>query len=174
MKKPILYYLTYHFKRVLILFVFFTFSNCSKIQEDKENNLKKANLKGKVKSFTETAYEVAEHFGNAVEIFGNIEKRNKVGFSLHYNFDENGNQIEFQKKFYEPNDSLNEKTICKYDTKGIKIEESHYKSNGSLLTKILYKYDWNGNQIESNIYSDESLISNYTYKFIKPLHKIYQ
>ncbi|MFJ1435169.1 hypothetical protein ACILFN_07460, partial [Capnocytophaga canimorsus] len=121
---------------------------------NKENNdWKRDNLKGKVKSVRETPYYV-------VEKFGEIQKGRIKSFITSYIYNEQGNLIEDNR--YNSDGSLSRKTACKYDTNGNRIEENWYNSDGSLSWKTAFKYDTNGNLIEANSYNSDGSLSGKT------------
>ncbi|CEN52128.1 conserved exported hypothetical protein [Capnocytophaga canimorsus] len=129
---------------------------------NKENNdWKRDNLKGKVKSVRETPYYV-------VEKFGEIQKGRIKSFITSYIYNEQGNLIEANR--YNSDGNLYGKWTYKYDTNGNRIEANSYNSDGSLSGKTAFKYDTNGNRIEANRYnSDGSLYATdiYTYEYDK-------
>ena len=115
------------------------------------------NLKGKVKTLTETMFK-------AVDKFGEIQKGEIQGKDIIL-FNDKGNRIEYN--YYNSDDGrLSENDIFKYDDKGNKLEKTSYNSDGSLAYKYTYKYDDNGNNIEYNRYkSDGSLMFKNKYKY---------
>ena len=151
-----------------------------------KNGWEEANLKGKVKSFTESKY-------GAEDRFGEIQKKESSLYSKEtYKYDDKGNEIEENtynadgSLFFVPvfqeivknHESLSSTIIIKYDDKGNRIEENIYKVikgdsiNGQVVGggvsnyTITYKYDDKGNKIEAIwCRSDGSLFEKETYKY---------
>lgn len=134
-----------------------------------ENDLKKAELKGKVKSIKTTEYNAVERFGELVKdksgetsirIYnqeGMIIERSEyfsngsLNYKLKYSYDEKGNITD---ESYEDK-SYSSKAKYTYDKNGNLIEKSAYDANGDLKGRAKYTYDENGNMIESSLYGSE-------------------
>ena len=118
--------------------------------ENKENDWKKDQLKGKVKSFKESYFE-------AIDYFGEIKKGKRINqFSFSNNnfqrvYNINGYLIE--TNYYNINDgSLSYKSIYKYDNFNNLTESSGYSADGVLVHKNIYRYSKKGVQsIERSI-----------------------
>ena len=150
----------------------------------KKNGWETDNLRGKVKSYTQSSYDSAERFGEIQEI-------QKIDGSLFnketYKYDTKGNLIERSIRHYTV-DSFSDKKTYKYDAKGNRIEANGFRGEGngqpyeetyqydakgnliytftSLFTSYNYKYDDNGNLIEGIVSGDEGgpvCISTYKY-----------
>ena len=148
---------------MITLTIMFICSSCT--SNLLENDLKEAELKGKVKSIKTIEYKAVEKFGELVK-----DKCEKTTLRL---YNQEGNILE--KREYFSDGSLYYKFICSYDTKGklidktykddkysrkIKytydknenmIEKSTYDENGDILGKAEFSYDKNGNMIESSL-----------------------
>ncbi len=179
----------------LLLSLLVGFASCEKnsCKNNKKTDWEKDNLKGKVKSYTNIAYEAIEKNGKVqkgkrredeLDNFlvkygnkGNIVERNyyyydgSLSWKYTYKYDSKVNRIEenwcnFAGKLYY-------KYTFKYDSRGNEIEKNEYDSDGSLSSKFTYKYDSKGNEIEKNTYnSDGKLIRKYTYKYGSKGNKI--
>ena len=140
-----------------LFFVALFFQSCT--IEKRENDWTEENLKGKVKSYSQFAYEAEERFGK-------IEKGEREFYEsfLKKSYDKKGNIIEWNS--YNSDGRLQYKYTYKYDKKGNKIEFNSYDSDGRLGGKYTYKYDEKGNKIEENSYdSDGRLDPKWTYKY---------
>lgn len=127
----------------------------------KENDLTKDNLRGKVKSYTESSYE-------AVELFGNIEKGEWEQSSRQRIFDKKGLLIE--ENSYNPDGSIDKRRMYKHDENGNLIEDISYNSNEEPIIKTVFIYDESGNLVEKNGYGyflsiDGTLAHQWTYKY---------
>ena len=121
----------------------------------KKNGWETDNLRGKVKSYTQSSYDSAERFGEIQKTLSSKET---------YKYDDKSNLIEDNS--YYSDSSLNCKWTYKYDDKDNRIEANGYSANGSFNGKYINKYDDKGNQIEENYYkADGSLDSKETYKY---------
>ncbi|MFA5557000.1 MAG: hypothetical protein WCY06_00040 [Flavobacteriaceae bacterium] len=157
------------FKTIIVgLFLILFFVGCK--SEKTENDLTKANLKGKVKSTKETPYKAVEKFGEVTK--GNVYI-NKFYFSddnldiissiKHIVYNEIGNETE--NRDYDSNGNTLKRRTFNYDEKGKRISQSVYNPKG-LEYKESYKYDEKGNQIEWSWYnSDGKLKSKYPCKY---------
>lgn len=148
-------------------------------QEQERHNWQTENLKGAVKSYTQSVYLATEKFGemekgdrvfyafSIEDDFENItatynEKGNLIEVSEYdpisgslrwktkYVYDDTGKQIE--KNWYDSDGDLESKTKFLYDEKGNLIETDFYESDGSFDGKIMYTYDEKGNEIERKDY----------------------
>ena len=106
--------------------------------QKKDNDLKRLELKGNVKSIREIVYK-------AKESFVRVEKGD-INANKYILFNEEGNKIE--ENSYNSEGSLVYRRIYKYDDKGSKIEEKKYGSEGSLVYRRIYKYDDKGNKMK--------------------------
>ena len=118
-------------KNLLFTFTLFLIVNFSFAQTKIQNDLSRDGLKGKVKFYSESNYEL-------VEKFGEIEKGSLARKST-FKYDVKGNMIEHN--LYKADGSLYSKTN-KYDEKGNKIESNSYNADGSLREKNTYKYEF--------------------------------
>lgn|GEM_PF-6168661 len=103
------------------------------------------NLKGKVKSYRQTDYEIANKSGEP-------EKGKKLIDDFNYydtfiSFDVNGKQIEFSG--YNLDGNIKSGTFTKTDLNGTIIETINLMSDGSIDT-MKYRFDNMGNRIEYN------------------------
>ena len=106
----------------------------------KKNGWEEANLKGKVKSLTESKYGAEDRFGEIQK------KESSLSSKETYKYDDKGNLIE--KNNYNA-DGFYYKHTKKFDDKGNKIEENYYNADG-FDYKHTYKYDDKGYFIEKN------------------------
>ncbi len=133
----------------IIILVISSFFLLSFLNNKDKNSLTEDNLKGKVKTLTESSYD-------AVEKFGEVEK-SKLKEKQYSKYNDRGNKIE--ESDYRSDGSLWQHCIYKYNAKGDKIENNEYEPDGSLSGKVIYKYDDRGNLIdESDYHSDGSLM----------------
>jgi len=177
------------FKTIIVgLFLILFFVGCK--SEKTENDLTKANLKGKVKSVKEISYYTKDKFGEAIkdEKYQQIEFYfNEQGYiteKTERNFKTSGYSFSSYKKEtlkynqqnnivekYIYNDVLGETTSIityQYDENENLIEEKQSDENGKLWSRSIFKYDKNNNQIEYeryNYFSDEELSYKYVYKY---------
>lgn len=170
---------------VLLLMPLFIAGCTGEETGQEQQNWQTENLKGAVKSYTQSVYKATEKFGkiekgeqdNVTRVvdnkdFDNIiaaynEKGDLIERSIYYAdstlfykekfvYNDEGKQIEGCR--YDANGTLEGKTKFLYDEKGNLIEIDFYESDGSLNWKIMCAYDEKGNQIERNFYeSDGSL-----------------
>jgi hypothetical protein len=110
--------------------------------EKNKNTLNNMNLKGKVKSVTETVY-------NAVNKSGKIQKGKRDGITIS-NFNINENLIKYAS--YNSDDSLMLKRIYEYDEYGRLLVETHYWL-GRIKSKHTYTYDGQGHNIKEQYYA---------------------
>ena len=105
------------------------------------NDLSEQKLTGKVKSLTEYSYEVKKIHG---------KQQNVLIGKNGYNYNEQGNKsIEYT---YNPDGTLDAKSVFIYDEKGILIEEDSYNPDGSSGFTNTYKYDRRGNITSIKLY----------------------
>ncbi|MFK8271821.1 hypothetical protein [Capnocytophaga stomatis] len=156
---------------------------------NKENNdWKRDNLKGRVKSINIRFYEAIEKFGQIEkgerfeqdelnkftrynkegnkeeEIFYNRDESLKG--TVKYKYDNKGNTSELIFYFNDGTSLLG--TKYKYDEKGNKIEENNYQTDGEIDSKVTFLYDNKNNLIEKNEYmSDGSLKYRWKYTYNK-------
>jgi|SRR5690554_1556174 len=165
-------------KLLTIISILLLFSHCTEIK----NDLTRANLKGKVKSFEIKEYEVTEKFGEVIK--GNPK------YSTKKIYNEEGNVIEeanynsngdlYLRTIHKYNDSrknesieysngnLDSKTIYVYDDKENVSEERLYSSDGNLIFKIIYIYNDEGNVGEKREYdSIGEMYSKTVYEYNK-------
>jgi len=144
----------------LLAFTLCLFLSCSSGKKDTdqkyfENNIDFYQLKGKIKSLTETGFKT-------VEKFGEIQK-GSPGSKMIYLFNENGSLD--KELTYGVDGKEAAKTVCIYDKKGNIIEVNYFRDD-SLEDKLTYKYDGAGNKIERNVYNPNgTLIRKFINKF---------
>jgi len=144
-------------KLVLVLVILFSIN--SSFSQKKENDWKKGNLKGKVKSYTDLSYTVED--GTLKKV-----KKNNGGEAYKgvYQYDNKGNLTELI--YFDENEKIILKKTCKYNEKGNIIESIYFDPLTSTNTTELYKYDDKENMIESissssnNSHTDKTI---YTY-----------
>lgn len=136
--------------------------------QNEENDWKKNNLYGKVKSVREISYEAVEKDGkiqkgaicvsfcanshsfynskgNLLEQILYIEE--KLFLTIHYQYDNKGYKME--ENFYDEQDEHSFKIVFEYDKNGNLItESSFFFPDGYLNNKLTYRYDEKGRKIE--------------------------
>ena len=144
-------------KTILILLSFLTLCALKTPEKGPKTDLQNDNLKGMVKSLTETAYTAT---------YGDSGKAGKGNFEHKYTFmyDKNGNLT--GSTGYNKDNSLLDKTTCIIDKKGNRNEMDKANADASPKGKTTYKYDAKGFMAESKEYfSDGSLSDRYTFKY---------
>jgi hypothetical protein len=164
----------YLLSKSLFIIILFSFTQCNDKSNEqnevwRENNLKLSdNLKGEIKSITESSYR-------AIDSFGEIKKIGSLDAKIIYIYNKDGNIIE--SNYYRENGELIEKTTYKYDNKDNLTEgyiyNTYYKkiitnikytfnNKGQLIKELwnkiddtscifhLYKYNDNGKLVEKN------------------------
>ncbi len=149
-----------------LLYTFLAFGLFFSCSENKENDLDKANLKGKVESVYTT-------YNYATEKLGEIKKGDKKwndGWwgdrDNKFYFNEEGNRIE--KKGYYINGELQFNWKYKRGDNGNLIEIKKYDEDEYLTNKYKYKYDDRGNVIKVKKYDKDGELENessYKYEF---------
>ncbi len=133
---------------------------------------KEKKLKDRIKTITETVYNIAL-IGSIDEVMsgkGEVKKGDKQLSSTITVFDERGNIIEETeaKDIISLSGAITGKSqnkkkyTYKYDTSGNRVEKSIYHAEGTLWFTYYYKYDDKGNQIESA--PDENTLTKNIYK----------
>lgn len=131
-------------KIVITLILIISFVSCEN-KKELNNDLKEFNLYGKVKQIKNKYYE-------ANESFGEIGKGEFGGVIIKI-FNPDGNQVE--EKNYNPDGSVNHKTIFKHNHKGLKTEERPYNKDGNPFNYYNYSYN-DADQILSKIWFNNS------------------
>jgi len=145
---------------------------------NEKNDLKRANLFGKVKFVKEINYEAVEKFGEIVEGYtlhtyestydekGNLIKwcRESETFlegiiCTEYNVDEKRNQIGIT---YNSQHNIKYKLVRKNDSNGNEIESNFYDNNSNLTTKVKSELDKNGNAIKDRRYNSDGNLESVT------------
>lgn len=142
-------------KVISILVFIVLLSGCSTIKKEK-NDLKKMNLKGKVRSIREFYYKAVEKSGEILK--GKIEKYDFEHRDTYIIFNNKGNGIE--ENAYNADGSFAYKWTCKYDNKGNQIETNDYDSDGKFYKKWIIKYKYKWNKIETNVYNSDGSFSH--------------
>ena len=168
------------FNLILVAAVSLLVISCS--NENVRNSLAEQNLKGKVRSLTETTYSVDDsgkiNDSNFIEkVYYQYNSRGNTVEELHYwpdsvsdlitfKYDLKGRKIE--KRWKDSNDYIDEVATFKYDKKGNNIERRRSETDGNLLRKAAFKYDALGNKTEEvNISFDDSTHERKTFKYDK-------
>jgi len=152
------------------------------------NDLSILELKGRVKTFTETMYSIVDslkdNIGKNPIFYTDTVSYNEKGYRIEsrfffllfsiekytYKYDANGNKIE-QTDYDTSGRSIGMHTY-KYDEKGNKIEQIDYDTNGRSVWKYNYKYDDKENLIEVIQYLYDNFFNRKTYKYDKKMNKI--
>ena len=130
------------------------------IWDEKGNSLERRDYKLGI--FSRKWVYTNDNRGNVIET-----KRFNASDSLlsvfAYRFDEKDNNIEVRR--YNGTDSLISKTLNKFDNNNL-IESVIYDTFNTLNIKTLYKYDNSGNRIEkADFDANENLIEKITYQY---------
>ena len=108
----------------------------------KKNGWETDNLKGKVKSYTQSKY-------GAEDRFGEIQKKALDSFKT-FEYTVKGSRI--KSTHYDANGRIEGAWIYKYDAKGNLIEWATYNADGSLSSRQTFKYNVNSDLTEHNLY----------------------
>lgn len=119
-------------------------------KEKIKNDLTVENLKGKIKTMTETHYEMVEKFGEL--------KKGQIQDKVVYVYNPSGMETGVTD-YGSPGNIVNSKVSKQFDSHGNKIEQSDYDYTGTVKTN--YKYDSKGNLIEEAIAN----FNKYTYTY---------
>ena len=144
-------------KNLLFTSTLFLIVNFSFAQTKIENDLSRKNLKGNVKFYSESGYDL-------VEKFGEIEK-DTLYFKTTYKYDVKGNEID---GILASGEHMVDSATYEYDEKGNKIEYNEYNYDGSLVYSATYEYDEKGNMISLESLTTDAdgiLESKTTYKY---------
>jgi len=146
-------------KTLLILLPFLILCGFMAPEKGPKNDLQNDNLKGAVKTLTESAYKAT---------YGDSGKAGKGNFEHKYvsSYDKSG----FLKGSigYNADKTISDKTTCTFDKKGNKTEMVANYADGSLKGKTTYTYDNKGYMVESKEYDgDNKLTDRYTFKYDK-------
>jgi len=129
-------------KKIITLFISILFMiGCNTNKSKIETDLKKYDLKGKVKSMQSVSYR-------AIEKFGEIQKGEEVDKLLSI-FNEMGN---FTERIYSKNRKIDSKQTYIYNDQGNIIDKKEYDSEGNLKLQTTYNYDEKGNKLEENTF----------------------
>lgn len=152
-------------------------SDQKKTKINKETDLEKMNLNGKLQSIQSTSYKAIKKFGEIVPgkvdglftqfyyiVFnkdGNIVEKNTTfesdgfyDFKKTIEYNNKGRKI---KHNYYSNDSLSGKTTYQYGKNGNIIKRNENNPDGTLSRETIYKYDKKGNMLEISFYKSDSL-----------------
>ncbi|MDO5760442.1 MAG: hypothetical protein Q4Q06_05400, partial [Bacteroidota bacterium] len=172
---------TIFIKSLFLMLVPLLFFAC---KSEKENDLQKVALKGKVKSVREISYEA---WGNADTLVqGDIldnqgtensyiqynkkgfitdiykyDKENQIKYKWHFYYDKKQTK-QLSAKRYEAKDFQQDSTYYIYDKKDRPIEYVHCNEKGEIQKRILSKYDKNNNIVEEKVLSAENLLDKIT------------
>ncbi len=167
---------------IIICFAIILFACAGQNKHSNNNDLKKSNLNGEVKSIKEISYTITEKYGDVQKEFmisnnvktynnrGNIiescdyEMDGKPTFKYTYKYNENDKMVEYI--FFLMDGTLGFKCNCKYDSEGNMIEFDVFNTDGSLRTKTSQKFDEQGNCIqELEFKTNDSLTTKKDYKY---------
>lgn len=125
----------------------------------KVNKTSQLGLKGEVKSYKVTPYEVHEHFGV-------VEKGNKASYwrgDVISIFDKQGMKIESER--FDKSGQLLQKIFYKYNPAGNRMSRDTYNASGKVSIRHVYIYNEKGHPVACNGYGPTTgLIESYTYK----------
>ena len=125
-------------------------NNDEKVQKEEiENDLTRANIKGKVKEIIETTFSAKEYFGEPQK--GDLRTK----YISKYN--EDGNRTE--ETFYNADGELGGKYKYQYDEDGNITESTSYNADGEIDMKSKYQYEYDKlkNWIVKTTYKDDKL-----------------
>jgi YD repeat-containing protein len=130
-------------------------NNDEKVQKEEiENDLTRANIKGKVKEIIETTFSAKESFGEPQK--GDLRTKDISKYN------EDGNRTE--ETSYNADGELARKYKDQYDEDGNRTEVTFYNADGELGGKHKYQYDEDGNITESTSYNADGEI-DWKYKY---------
>jgi len=133
-----------------ILFLFLAFP-LFLIGEAERNDLQRDELKGNIKAVRIIIYDYIKSGEDYLK---------QIDCSSFTTYNDFGNKTEFQEFFF--NDSLESKTVFKYNNDNKIIEEVKYNFCDSILSRITYDYDERGNETEEVHYLGKDLV-NYSF-----------
>lgn len=147
-----------------------------------ENEFKKRNLKGRVKSLKEFSYNghvkseeiIKEKLREGICLFFDRHENNikatyyksdmSVQAIFDYDYDSNGNLTEMRHSDYMG--MLKSKEVFAYDRQGNKVKEVRYDSNGKTISNEAYSYDLKGNKVEEINYNlNGEMARKFTYLY---------
>jgi len=144
-------------KLLLILLPIILFSAFKQPEKESKNDLQKDNIKGAVKSITETAYRAT---------YGDSGKPGKGDFEYIYATTYNDAGIITGRQSLAKDKTLLSKSTCKFDKKGIKTDMDNLNADGSPNSKETYKYDSKGNKTEAlELQNDGRQSEKFTWKY---------
>jgi len=153
MKYP--YNIKIFFNFILIVFLYGCSIDC---KTKVENDWKKENLNGKVKSIISFSYEDS---GNNKIYESPAEAGDRIIQHRTYNFNSSGYLLEV--KSFKKNGDLAQKASHTYDSNNNKIETVVTSSNGEMDYSEKFKYDKCSNQIEYVKFDNIGTISKQEY-----------
>ncbi len=124
----------------LFLFLFCTILFSCKSHRN-NNDLTRSNLKGQVKSVTESEYAANSKFGQAEK--GDLTEKED------YKYNDDGNMDEYN--YYYSNGQLEYKIIAKFNEKGDQTEGRMYNTDGKFVANCVRTYDNNQNLLSYTI-----------------------
>ena len=134
-------------------------NNDEKVQKEEiENDLTRANIKGKVKEIIETTFSAKESFGEPQK--GDLRTKDISKYN------EDGNRTE--ETSYNADGELARKYKDQYDEDGNRTEKTFYNADGEIMFK--FQYDEDGNKTESTYYNSDGEINmkwKYQYEYDK-------
>lgn len=141
-----------YIKTLAALLILFILTSCS----NPENDLKKANLKGKVKKITEVRYSAKEKFGEVIK--DTVEETTTLVYNDKGFLDE--------KIAYHTDGSIDRTEKFDYNSKGNLIKKIALNSKGELLQTWLYEYDSKNSLLKmQNISAEQEILQYETYKY---------
>lgn len=123
----------------LIIFISSAFPHISSAQE--VNDLSQQKLIGKVRSLTETSYKVKK-----------VREKQEESFYAKSSSIYNAQGNKTMEYAYNPDGTLDSKSVFTYDNNGLLIQEDSYNPDGSTGFTNIYEYDKNGNMTSVNLY----------------------
>lgn len=134
------------------LLTLFILTGCS----NKKNDLKKANLKGRVKKITEVRYSAKEKFGEVIK--DTVEETTTFAF--------NDKGFLSEKVNFHIDGSINRTEKFEYDSKGSLLKKVAYDPHGKPIQSWLYEYESQNNLVKmQNIFGEKEILQHETYKY---------
>lgn len=176
-------------KTVLLLMILCFIGLLFSCTTKRENDLQRAELKGKIKAIREISYNAignadtlvkgdiideqgAENYYTRYNEQGNIislikyDKDNAVKYKWRFHYDKKGRR-QISAKCYEAQDIEEDSTSYVYDKKGNPVEYIHYTTDGKIKFRTVSKFNKKGNMVEEKVFDDKNLLkksSKFRYK----------
>lgn len=151
-------------RNLLIFIILILNFSCSTDDTEKETDLEKLNLNGKVKSYLKTISR------NSVSQNDSLKSEIKEVFRESIKFNKKGNIIE--KNSYTKSGNLYKTWVSKYDKKNNEIGIIEIKYPNDTLKTWVKRYDNSGNQIELLIYDNKDSLLRHSKSIYNQFNQI--